>query len=90
MWPRRNSKINYGEEDVNREARGVLVFISYHTPDHDKAQAVRAALALRRLGTEWYFAPRNITGGPCWVPGLADAVARSDGVLFLAGRHIRP
>jgi hypothetical protein len=52
MWPRRNSKINYGEEDVNREARGVLVFISYHTPDHDKAQAVGAALVAEAAGHE--------------------------------------
>lgn len=35
----------------------MLVFISYHTPDHEKAQAVLAALAQRRPGNEWFLAP---------------------------------
>jgi tetratricopeptide (TPR) repeat protein len=68
----------------------VLVFISYHTPDRDKAQAVEAALAARRPGSEWYLAPRNIVGGAYWVPGIADAITRADAVLFLAGRQIGP
>jgi hypothetical protein len=70
--------------------RGVLVFISYHTPDHDKARALEAALAARLPGSEWYFAPRNIVGGAWWVPGIADAISRADAVLFLAGTHIGP
>ena len=68
----------------------MLVFISYHTPDQDKANAVVAALKLRRPGLECYLAPRNITGGAWWVPGIAEAVARADAVLFLAGRRIGP
>jgi TIR domain len=68
----------------------VLVFISYHTPDQEKADAVVSALKLRRPGIECYLAPRNITGGARWVPGIAGAVARADAMLFLAGRRIGP
>lgn len=68
----------------------MLVFISYHTPDRDKAQALEAALAMRRPGNEWYLAPRNMAGGAWWMPSLADAITRADAVLFLAGRRIGP
>jgi hypothetical protein len=66
----------------------VRVFISYHTPDLDKARAVEAALAARRPGTECYLAPRNMTAGAYWMPALAEAIARADAVLFLAGARI--
>jgi hypothetical protein len=71
-----------------RGRRGVLVFISYNTADREKAQAVEAALAARHPDFEWYLAPRNVAGGAYWIPRLADTIARSDVVLFLAGRQI--
>lgn len=66
------------------------IFISYHTPDLEKARAIDAALTLRRPGTECYLAPRNNTGGAYWLPGLANEIARSDAVLFVAGTRIGP
>src|SRR5205085_1639195 len=50
--------------------------------------ALEAALAARHPGVEWYLAPRNVAGGAYWIPRLAEAIARSDVVLFLAGRQI--
>jgi TIR domain len=68
----------------------LLVFISYHTPDREKAEAVGAALSTRRPDSECYLAPRSIVGGAYWVPSLAKAIARADAVLLLAGRRIGP
>ena len=68
----------------------MLVFISYHTPDREKAQAIEMAVAARRPGDKCYLAPRSILGGAYWVPDLADAIGRADAVLFLAGRRIGP
>jgi tetratricopeptide (TPR) repeat protein len=66
----------------------LLVFISYNTSDREKAQAVEAALAVRHPDFEWYLAPRNVAGGAYWIPRLAETIARSDVMLFLAGRQI--
>jgi tetratricopeptide (TPR) repeat protein len=66
----------------------VRVFVSHNTGDHDKAQAVEAALRARLPGHEWYLAPRNVAGGAWWVPKLAAEIANSDAVLFLAGQKI--
>jgi len=68
----------------------VLVFISYHTPDQDKARALEAALRARRPGLACYLAPRAIVGGAYWVSSIAEALAGADAVLFLAGRTIGP
>ena len=77
-------------DKLSIKGRRVQVFISYHTPDLDKARAVEAALAARRPGTECYLAPRNMTAGAYWMPALAEAIARADAVLFLAGARIGP
>jgi TIR domain len=66
----------------------LLVFISCNTPDRKIAKAVEAALAARHPDFEWYLAPRNVAGGAYWIPRLAETIARSDVVLFLAGRPI--
>ena len=68
----------------------MLVFISYHTPDQDKARALEAALRARRPGLACYLAPRAIVGGAYWVSSIAEALAGADAVLFLAGRTIGP
>jgi uncharacterized protein len=68
----------------------VLVFISYHTPDRKSAQAIEAALALRRPGIQLLLAPRNVSGGAWWVRDIAETIGRADAVLFLAGKRIGP
>ncbi|MBV9859629.1 MAG: toll/interleukin-1 receptor domain-containing protein [Alphaproteobacteria bacterium] len=68
----------------------VRVFISYHTPDLDKARAVEAGLARRAPATECYLAPRSNVGGAYWLPRLSDEIACSDAVLFLAGARVGP
>ncbi len=66
------------------------IFISYHTPDVEKARAVEAGIVRRAPASECYLAPRVNVGGAYWIPRLADEIGRSDAVLFLAGSRVGP
>jgi hypothetical protein len=48
------------------------IFVSYHTPDHDEADRLRAALSTRTPGLDFYFAPAHNSAGACWLPRLAE------------------
>jgi hypothetical protein len=71
------------------QARGgqLRIFISYHTPDLEKARAVEAGVARRAPANECYLAPRSNLGGAYWLPRLAHKIARADAVLLLAARQ---
>jgi conflict system STAND superfamily ATPase/TIR domain-containing protein len=66
------------------------VFVSYHTPDLEKARAIETAMSLRRPGTTCYLAPRNNIVGAYWLPRLSEEIAACDAVVFLAGNRIGP
>ena len=66
------------------------IFISYHTPDLEKARAVEAGIIRRAPARACYLAPRSNLGGAYWLPRLADEIAQSDAVVFLAGARVGP
>ncbi|MGI9509164.1 MAG: TIR domain-containing protein [Geminicoccaceae bacterium] len=66
------------------------VFISYHTPDHDEADRLRAALSTRSPGLDFYFAPARNTVGAYWLPRLGEELEASDAVLLVLGDKVGP
>ena len=66
------------------------IFLSYHTPDRDKAERLGEALQRSRPQTEVFFAPRSILGGSYWQQRLAIEIDQSDAVLLLLGEKVGP
>src|SRR5579863_6008149 len=66
------------------------LFVSYHTPDAAITRRVADMLQATRPDLEVFFAPREMTAGGLWLPRLADELAKSDALLFIAGNRIGP
>jgi len=66
------------------------LFVSYHTPDTEIATRITELLESARRDLSVFIAPREMAGGGLWVPKLAEELARSDVVIFLAGSRIGP
>jgi hypothetical protein len=66
------------------------LFVSYHTPDAAITRRVADMLQATRADLEVFFAPREMTAGGLWLPRLADELAKSDALLFIAGNRIGP
>jgi hypothetical protein len=70
------------------------IFVSYHTPDHDGADRLRAALSTRAPGLDFYFAPAPNSAGAYWLPRLGEELqaflekAKASGLVArLVERH---
>jgi len=68
----------------------VRIFVSYHTPDHDEADRLCAALSARSPGLDLYFAPAQNTLGAYWLPRLGEELQASDAVLLVLGDKVGP
>jgi WD40 repeat protein len=68
----------------------VRIFVSYHTPDYEEADRLRAALSTRSPGLEVYFAPAQNTLGAYWLPRLGEELQASDAVLLVLGDKVGP
>jgi hypothetical protein len=66
------------------------IFVSYHTPDHDEADRLRAALSTRAPGFDFYFAPAHNSAGAYWLPRLGEELQASDAVLLVLGEKVGP
>ena len=66
------------------------LFVSYHTPDAVAARRVTEMLQAARADLTVLFAPREMTAGGLWLPRLAEELAKSDAMLFIAGNRIGP
>jgi hypothetical protein len=70
------------------------ICVSYHTPDHDEADRLRAALSTRTPGLDFYFAPAPNSAGAYWLPTFAEEIqalleeAKASGLVArLVERH---
>jgi hypothetical protein len=61
------------------------VFISYHTPDSNKAEALIAAIEKKAAGARVVAAHRDPRHGANWRPELGRAIAEADAFLILVG-----
>ena len=66
------------------------IFVSYHTPDYNEAERLRATLAMRSPGLDLYFAPAQNTLGAYWLPRLGEELQESDAVLLVLGDKVGP
>jgi len=66
------------------------VFLSYHTPDGARAEALKRAIEAKEPGTEVFFAPSSLKAGRFWMPQLGDSIAAADAFLLLVGERLGP
>src|SRR5262245_18276862 len=66
------------------------VFLSYHTPDGARAEALKRAIEAKAPGTEVFFAPSSLRAGRFWMPQLGDSIAQADAFLLLVGERLGP
>lgn len=64
------------------------IFLSYHTPDAPKAEALKAAIEAKEPGIDVFVATKNMRCGTNWQPQLARAIADADAFLILIGQTI--
>jgi TPR repeat protein len=64
------------------------IFLSYHTPDAQKAEALKAAIEAKECGAEVFVATQNLRCGANWQPQLAKTIAEADAFLILIGQTI--
>jgi TIR domain len=66
------------------------VFLSYHTPDGARAEALKRAIEAKAPGTEVFFAPSSLKAGGFWMPQLGESIAAADAFLLLVGDRLGP
>ncbi len=64
------------------------VFLSYHTPDARKAEALKAAIEAKEPEIAVFVAHQSQRHGAYWQPQLAQALAAADAFLILVGKSI--
>jgi formylglycine-generating enzyme required for sulfatase activity len=60
-------------------------FLSYHSQDIARAEALEAALRRKDGGAHIFFAPKTLRAGGYWMPQLADAIAQTTVFVLLVG-----
>src|SRR5262245_8411957 len=60
-------------------------FLSYHSADLAVAERLEAGLRRRDSESEVFFAPKNLRAGGCWLPALAEEIARATAFVLLVG-----
>jgi hypothetical protein len=75
-------------EAARHDLSAMRIFVSYHTPDAPFAKRIAEALEASGRGIAAFVAPRQIAAGGYWLPRLADELAQSDVMLFVAGPRI--
>jgi formylglycine-generating enzyme required for sulfatase activity len=65
-------------------------FLSYHSPDEEIANALRAAIERRDAGAHVFFAPASMRAGGSWTAQLANEIAAADAFILLIGNRIGP
>src|SRR5512138_3319087 len=66
------------------------VFLSYHTPDGGRAEALKRAIEAASTGVEVFFAPEYLKVGQFWMPQLGESIAGADAFLLLIGNKLGP
>jgi hypothetical protein len=66
------------------------VFLSYHTPDGVRAEALKKAIEANDRGAEVFFAPTSLRVGRFWIPQLGDSIGKADAFLLLVGETLGP
>ena len=64
------------------------IFLSYHTPDAPRAEALKAAIEAKEPSIDVFVATQNNRCGANWQPQLASAIAGADAFLILIGQTI--
>jgi hypothetical protein len=60
-------------------------FLSYHSPDHELAERLKAAIERRDPGSRVFFAPTHLRAGGFWSAQLAAEIAEANAFILLVG-----
>jgi formylglycine-generating enzyme required for sulfatase activity len=60
-------------------------FLSYHSPDQQLAERVKAAIERKDLSSRVFFAPTKLRAGGAWTDQLAQELAEADAFILLIG-----
>src|SRR6478736_9045137 len=61
-------------------------FLSYHSPDKELAERLKAALERKDTDARVFFAPSSLRAGGFWSRALADEIAQADAFILLVGQ----
>lgn len=62
-------------------------FLSYHTPEKDLAERLKAAIERNDPTSHVFFAPMHMRGGGFWSAQLSDEIAQATAFILLVGQH---
>jgi formylglycine-generating enzyme required for sulfatase activity len=62
-------------------------FLSYHSPDQEMAERLKAALERKDTGAHVFFAPSSLRAGGFWSKALAEEIAQADAFILLVGER---
>jgi formylglycine-generating enzyme required for sulfatase activity len=62
-------------------------FLSYHSPDRELAERLKASVERRDATTSVFFAPANLRAGGFWSAQLAQALAEATAFILLVGER---
>jgi hypothetical protein len=60
-------------------------FLSYHSPDEELADRLKAALKRKDRDSRVFFAPSSLRAGGFWSRALAEEIAQADAFILLVG-----
>ena len=60
-------------------------FLSYHSPDQELAERLKAAIERKDPASSVFFAPSNLRAGGAWTAQLAEELAEADAFILLIG-----
>ena len=60
-------------------------FLSYHSPDRQLGERLKAALERKDTDSSVFFAPSSLRAGGFWSKALAEEIARADAFILLVG-----
>jgi hypothetical protein len=66
----------------------VRIFLSFHSPDRDRALALKAAIEKAKPNTEVFVDQTGLRLGHLWQPALFDAIAKSAAFIILVSNQL--
>ena len=64
------------------------VFLSFHSPDRERALALKQAVEQAQVGTEVFVDQTGLCYGQLWQPALFDAIAKSTAFIILVSNQL--
>ena len=81
------SLVHRSQFDMLRPRRdeGMRWFLSYHTPDQELAERLKATIERKDGTSNVFFAPSSLRAGGAWTAQLAEELAQADAFILLLG-----